>query len=74
MYKEVILTFENIDFIEDVKKYKDNFIKYSFDDINFNELRNMFVEFNIFKDNKADGVRYLLVKDGELYFTNNKYM
>lgn len=74
LYKEVILTFDDSDFIEEVKKYKENFIKYSLDDINFNELRNMFVEFNRFNDNKADVFRYLLDKDGELYFTDSKYI
>lgn len=74
LYKEVILRFDDTDFIEEIKKYKENFIKYSFEDINFNELRNMFLEFNMINDNKADVFRYLLDKDGELYFTNSKYI
>ncbi len=74
LYKEVILTFEDPNFIKQIKEYKENFIKYSVNDINFNELRNMFVEFNRLKDNKADVFRYLLMTDGELYFTESKFI
>ncbi|WP_083258704.1 hypothetical protein [Cellulosilyticum sp. I15G10I2] len=34
----------------------------------------MFVEFNTINDNKADVFRYLLDKEGELYFTDSKYI
>lgn len=66
-----ILTSE--DFIEQVKQYKKHFIEWNFNGINFAELRKLINELQGF-DNKADVWRYLLSKEGELYFTDSQFV
>lgn len=74
LYKEVILMFDDPEFLNHVKEYKKVFIKYSLNDIDFEELRNMFLEFNNLNDKNADVFRYMLKRGGELYFTDNKFI
>lgn len=70
---EVINVFNNPEFIQEVKSYKKSFIKYSTSDINFNETRRLICELQG-ADNKADVWRYLMNKDGDLYFTDSKFV
>lgn len=70
---EVINSLNNPDFINEVKKYKKSFIKYSIDDIDFNEIRNLLCELQG-ADNKADVWRYLMNKECDLYFTDSKFV
>lgn len=60
-------------FITDVKKYKKTFIKYSTNDIDFGEIRRLICELQG-ADNKADIWRYLMNKNGQLYFTDSKFV
>jgi hypothetical protein len=71
--KEIIDNLNTASFIEEVKEYKKTFVKYSFDDIDFKEIRNLICELQG-ADNKADVWRYLMNKDGQLYFTNSKFV
>lgn len=61
--EKVIDVFNSASFIENVKEYKKKFIKYSTYDC---ELQGA--------DNKADIWRYLMNKDGQLYFTDSKFV
>lgn len=72
--ERVIKIIQTSEFIENVKTYKKHFIRYSFSDINFKEIRDMLAEFNKINDDKADVFRYLLDKKGELYFTESKFI
>ncbi len=71
--KEVIAYLDDPEFIENVKSYKDKFIKFSLDGINFDELRAMLKEINGI-DEQSDVFRYLLDKNGELYFKDWEYI
>lgn len=71
VYDDVIKDINNEEFLEQVKQYKQNFIKYSTDRIDFNELKSNFEEIqNV--DKESDVWRYLLKKDGNLYFTSSE--
>lgn len=72
------------DFICQVKAYKDNFNRYSFNGINFNKIRNMLQELqeanqkkeeiknNVRQiDQNAEVWRYLIKLDDSLYFLVN---
>ncbi len=61
------------DSISMVKGYKNNFIEFKLDDINFIEIRNLIKELQGV-DNKADVWRYLMSKDAELYFTEWQFV
>ncbi|MCH4888945.1 hypothetical protein EZV73_15230 [Acidaminobacter sp. JC074] len=74
LYNEVILNIQDDKFLDEVKKYKKKFVLYSFNDIDYGEIRALFNEFNQINDQKADVFRYLLDKNGELYFTDNKFI
>jgi hypothetical protein len=71
--EQVINIFNSHDFIEDVKKYKKAFFKYSTDGIDFNDIRRLICELQG-ADNKADIWRYLMNKEGQLYFTDSKFV
>jgi len=60
-------------FIADVKKYKKTFIKYSTNDIDFVEIRRLICELQG-ADNKGDIWRYLMNKNGQLYFTDSEFV
>lgn len=71
VYNDVIRDINNEDFLNQVKQYKQNFIKYPTEDIDFDELKSHFEELqNI--DKESDVWRYLIKKDGNLYFTNGE--
>lgn len=58
------------EFINQVKQYKKNFIKWSFDGIDFEELHQLIEELQE-SDKHADVWRYLISTNGDLYFTGN---
>lgn len=75
--KRVIDIFNSEEFISNVKRYKKKSIKYSTKDIDFQEIRALICELqgaNNKSDNKADVWRYLMNIEGELYFTNSKFI
>lgn len=71
--EKVIDVLNSASFIENVKEYKKEFIKYSTDDINFEEIRCLICELQG-ADNKADIWRYLMDKGGHLYFTDSNFV
>jgi hypothetical protein len=71
--EKVIDVFNSEEFILNVKQYKKKFIKYSTDDIDFQELRMLICELQGV-DNKADVWRYLMDKKGKLYFTESEFV
>lgn len=73
MKNEIIKTLEDPDFIEEVKKYKRKFIKYSLQDIDLDEIQDMIEEINNI-DKKADAFRYLMDNKGDLYFISSKFI
>lgn len=72
--KEVISTFDQQEFIDQVKKYKDNYRKHVLNDNELANVRSMLAEFSRINDEKADVFRYLIDKKGELYFTDSKFV
>jgi hypothetical protein len=71
--EQVINIFNTPNFIEEAKKYKNVFVKYSIDNIDFNDIRRLICELQG-ADNKADIWRYLMNKEGQLYFTDSKFV
>lgn len=71
--EQVIDIFNSSSFIEDVKEYKEEFIRYSTADIDFGNIRRLICELQG-ADNKADIWRYLMNTDGQLYFTDSKFI
>lgn len=73
IFKKVIRYLDDPKFIENVKKYKQRFIIFSFNGINFSELRSMIKEINKI-DEQSDAFRYLIDKNGDLYFEKYKFI
>jgi len=71
--KEVISEITSDDFVEKVKQYKEKFIKYSLEGINFKQIEEYIKELNK-KDQKADVWRYLIDMKYNLYFEEGKFV
>ncbi|MTI47655.1 MAG: hypothetical protein FH761_07420 [Firmicutes bacterium] len=69
--KEVI---DNLDSIfEEVKEKKDEFVQFQIDDKNLKNIRLRLIEISKV-DSKSDVFRYLIDNNGELYFTDSKFI
>lgn len=74
VYQEIIKDhIQNEEFLERVKKHKQNFHKFSMDGIDFQKITTVFNEIQQF-DSKADVFRYMVDKDGKTYFNQNQYI
>lgn len=71
--EKVINIFNSDESILNVKQFKKKFIRYSTDDIDFEEIRTLICELQG-ADNKADVWRYLMNKKGKLYFTESEFV
>lgn len=68
VYNEAIKDLNDDKFVKVVKSFKENFIKLPTNDIDFEELKSLFAEWqNI--DKNSDVWRYLIDRNGQLYFT-----
>lgn len=73
--KEIINMFENPEILNMVKENKENFIKYKINKNDLLDIRRMLIELQKTEtsdDSKADVYRYLINKEGKLYFTESK--
>lgn len=73
--KEIINMFENPEILNMVKENKENFIKYKINKNDLLDIRRMLIELQKTEtsdDSKADVYRYLINKEGKLYFTKSK--
>jgi hypothetical protein len=71
VYDDVVNEINNNDFLERVKEYKAKFTKWSIDDIDFDELRDIFIELQLV-DKQSDVWRYLIDNNQSLFFTDGK--
>jgi hypothetical protein len=71
IYEQIVVQhFENEEFLEQVKQYKEKFIKFSMDGIDFPKIRTILCELQQV-DKQSDVWRYLVNKNGQLYFNQN---
>lgn len=74
VYKEIVIQhFDNKDFLEQVKQYKNNFICWSTEGIDFHKIRRVFCEIQQV-DKESDVWRYLMDINGDLYFTKDTHV
>jgi HEPN domain-containing protein len=73
VFDEIIKDINGDNFLNKVKKYKKDFIKWSTDDIDFEELSNIFDELQTV-DRKSDVWRYLIDNNETLTFTNDAHI
>ena len=73
VYNEIIKDINGEDFLTKVKQYKTNFVKWSTEDIEFNELRDIFDELQVV-DKKSDVWRYLIDNNQTLVFTDGEHI
>lgn len=71
VYDDVVTQINSNDFLERVKEYKAKFTKWSIDDIDFDELRDVFIELQLV-DKQSDVWRYLIDNNQSLFFTTGK--
>lgn len=71
VYDDVIKEITNNDFLERVKEYKTKFTEWSVDDINLDELGDIFAELQLV-DKQSDVWRYLIDNNQSLFFTSGK--
>lgn len=71
--KEVLEYFKKEAVLNEIKRSKDRFIKFKIDDKDLTKIRLNLLEISKV-DNKSDTFRYLMSNDGELYFTNSKFI
>lgn len=73
VYDEIVKHINSDDFIESVKEYKKKFMQWSTDDVDFNELKDIFTELQSV-DKQSDAWRYLIDNNQSLFFTESKYV
>ena len=70
VFDDVISDLEDDGFLNEVKARKENFTQFSFEGIDFNEITELFSEWQD-TDKESDVWRYLINKKGNLYFTKS---
>lgn len=70
---DILNLFEKTDFLEQVKSYKKNFIKYDVASVNLDELEH-FIDVINEDDPQSDRYRYLLNKGGKLYSKSSDFI
>ena len=73
--KEIIDMFENPEILNKVKDKRENFIRYKINRNDWLDIRKMLIELqktDTSDDSKADVYRYLINKEGKLYFSESK--
>ena len=71
IYDDVVNEINSNDFLERVQEYKEKFIQWSVDDIDFDELKDIFTELQLV-DKQSDVWRYLIDNNQSLFFTAGK--
>jgi HEPN domain-containing protein len=74
IYQKIVLDMiQNDEFIEKVREYKGNLIKYSVDDIDFNKIKAVLTEIQSI-DKKSDVFRYMIDNNGKPYMNKNIFI